>query len=78
MTDHINDREHEEINLEDIPETDFTNAVVGLHYIPRRPGSVMRVSIDEDVARYFSDDDSINDALRMLIAEGRAPAPRTE
>lgn len=76
--DRINDLQHREINFDDIPETDFTNAVVGLHYIPPRPGSIMRVSIDEDVSRYFSDEDSINDALRMLIAEGRAPEPRTE
>jgi hypothetical protein len=39
---------------------------------------VIHVSIDEDVAKYFSTTESINTALRQLIAEGRAPQPRTE
>jgi hypothetical protein len=33
---------------------------------------------DEDVARYYTSDQAVNDALRMLIAEGRAPEPRSE
>jgi hypothetical protein len=64
---------------EDVPDRrdyDFTNAVRGLHYIA--PRGIVRVSIDEDVASYFSTDDSVNDALRSLIAEGRAPKPRNE
>jgi hypothetical protein len=36
------------------------------------------VSIDEDVARYYRDDEAVNAALRMLIAEGRAPERRNE
>lgn len=63
------------VEAEDIPETDFTNAIRGLHWIPR---ALVRVSVDEDVARYFPDDESVNAALRMLIAEGRAPEPRNE
>jgi uncharacterized DUF497 family protein len=64
---------------DDVPdrrEYDFTNAVRGLHYIA--PRGIVRVSIDEDVASYYSTDDSVNDALRMLIAEGRAPGRRSE
>lgn len=60
---------------DDFPEVDFTNAVRGLHWIPM---GVVRVSIEEDVAKYFSDDESVNAALRTLIAEGRAPEPRNE
>jgi hypothetical protein len=39
---------------------------------------VIRVGLDQDVARYFSTSDAVNEALRQLIAEGRAPEPRTE
>lgn len=66
--DEIRDRGAEKLNLEDFPEVDFTNAVRGRHHIKLRPG--LRVSIDEEVARHFRDDDAVNDALRTLIAEG--------
>jgi hypothetical protein len=58
--------------LTDIPETDFTNAIRGRSNVALRRG-VLRVSIDPDVARYYASDEAVNDALRMLIAEGRAP-----
>lgn len=75
--DSIRDRGREpEIDLSDIPETDFTNGVRGRHY--RGPHEIRFVSIDEDVARYYPTSASINDALRELIKEGRAPEPRTE
>lgn len=61
--------------VDDFPEVDFTNAVRGLHWIPM---GIVRVSIDEDVAKYYADDASVNAALRMLIAEGRAAEPRNE
>lgn len=63
-----------EIDLSDIPELDFTNGVRGRHY--RGPREIRFVSIDEDVARYYSTSVSINNALRELIKEGRAPEPR--
>jgi len=72
--DRIRDRgrdEEEPINLEDFPEVDFTNAVRGRHYIPK--WGVAVVQIAPDVAEYFDDDESVNAALRTLIAEGRAP-----
>ena len=76
--DELRDRpateENENINFEDIPEiTDFSGFVRGLHYIPM---TVTRVSIADDVAPYFPDDESVNTALRQLIDEGRAPKPR--
>ena len=58
------------------PEYDFSNGVRGKYY---RPGkTIIRMTIDEDVARYFSTSELLNDALRKLIAEGRAPEPRDE
>jgi uncharacterized DUF497 family protein len=64
-------------DLDDIePEYDFSGGVRGKYYQPGR--SIIRMTIDEDVARYFSTSESINTALRQLIAEGRAPAPRDE
>lgn len=69
--DEIRDKGDEDINLEDIPETDFTNGVRGLHYTP--PRGVTLAHLDADVAACFLNDDEVNDALRMLIAEGRAP-----
>jgi uncharacterized DUF497 family protein len=66
--DQIRDRGDEKLNLEDFPEVDFTSGVRGRHYV--EPRGVRRVSIDEEAARYFPDDDTLNDALRMLIAAG--------
>lgn len=66
--DEIRDRGVEKLNLEDFPEVDFTNAVRGKSPITLRPGR--RVSINEEVARHYPDEDALNDALRMLIAEG--------
>jgi hypothetical protein len=58
------------------PEYDFTGGVRGKYY---RPGkTTIRMTIDEDVARHFYSSEFINDALRKLIAEGRAPEPRDE
>jgi hypothetical protein len=58
------------------PEYDFSGGVRGKYY---RPGkTVIRMTIDEDVARYFHSAELLNAALRELIAEGRAPEPRDE
>lgn len=72
------DKKFDTINdVDDLqPEYDFTGAVRGKYY---RPGkTIIRMTIDEDVARYFSTSEVLNDALRKLIAEGRAPEPREE
>ena len=73
----IRDDERQTIDLSDIPETDFTNAVRGRSNVVLRRG-VLRVTIDADVARHYTSDEAVNDALRMLIAEGRAPERRSE
>lgn len=51
-------------------EYDFSRAARGRHAIkPRGPFTAV---IDPVVAEYFPDEQSVNDALRMLIVEGRA------
>jgi uncharacterized DUF497 family protein len=72
--DTIHDAIHDEDDLQ--PEYDFTGAVRGKYYRPSK--TIIRLTIDEDVARYFDSSELINDALRKLIAEGRAPEPRDE
>jgi len=59
-----------------LPEYDFSNGVRGKFYRPGR--SIIRMTIDEDVARYYWSSELINKALRQLIAEGRAPAPHDD
>jgi hypothetical protein len=73
--DRIRDEEGRIIDLSDIPETDFTNGVRGRHVFFRR--GVMRVSIEDDVAQHYTTEEAVNEALRALIAEGRAPERRT-
>ena len=46
-----------------LPEYDFSNGVRGKFY---RPGkSIIRMTIDEDVARYYWSSELINNALRQ-------------
>ncbi len=72
--DTIHDATNEVDDL--LPEYDFSGGVRGKYY---RPGkTTIRMTIDEDVARYFYSAKLFNDALRKLIAEGRAPEPRDE
>jgi len=54
-----------------LPEYDFSNGVRGKYYKPGR--SPIRVTIEKDVALYYSSPELVNAALRELIAEGRAP-----
>jgi uncharacterized DUF497 family protein len=66
-------RDEPPIDYSDIPqltEEFWQNAVRGLHY---RPMTVTRVSIEDDVATVFRTDNDVNDALRILINEGRVP-----
>ncbi|HXH94905.1 MAG TPA: hypothetical protein VNN25_25250 [Thermoanaerobaculia bacterium] len=59
-----------------LPEYDFSGGARGKYY---RPGkTTIRMTIDEDVARYFYSAELLNAALRQLIVEGRAPEPRDE
>ena len=72
--DYINDKTDD---LEPEYDFDYSKAVRGKYY-QGRGRLVIRISIDEDVARHYSTTESVNAALRQLIAEGKAPPPRTE
>jgi uncharacterized DUF497 family protein len=64
-------------DLDDIePEYDFSGGVRGKYYQPGK--TIIRMTIDEDVARHYWSSELLNAALRQLIAEGRAPEPRNE
>lgn len=69
----INDKD----DLQPEYDFDYSKAERGKYYQGRGP-LVIVVSLDEDVAKHYSSTQSVNDALRMLIAEGRAPEPRHE
>jgi uncharacterized DUF497 family protein len=71
--DYINDKD----DLQAEYDFDYSKGVRGKYY-QGRGRLVIKVSIDEDVAKHYSTPESVNSALRQLIAEGRAPAPRTE
>lgn len=70
-TDMINDAPPDPLDR----EFDFSNGVVGKHYRPHLRKTIF-VRIHEDVVPYFPTAEDVNEALRMLIAEGRAPALR--
>ena len=55
---------------EETSHLDWSKAVRGLHYIPREKGSA---TLDEDVYVVFRTSEEVNNALRMLIREGRIP-----
>ncbi len=48
------------------PEYDFSKGIRGKHYQAFRAGTNL-VLLDADVARFFTDSESVNRALRMLI-----------
>ena len=55
---------------EETTHIDWSKAVRGLHYIPREKGMA---TLDEDVYGIFRTSEEVNNALRMLIREGRIP-----
>jgi hypothetical protein len=61
------------------PEYNFDPAtgVRGKYYNPKSSTTTL-MRVDLDVMHYFSTPEQLNDALRMLITEGRAPTPRNE
>jgi uncharacterized protein len=72
------DRLHDKELEDDLrPEYDFTGGVRGKFH-QGRGRLVLRITLDEDVARHYRSDKEVNEGLRQLIAEGRAPAERHE
>jgi hypothetical protein len=61
------------------PEYNFDPAtgVRGKYYNPKSSTTTL-MRVDLDVMHYFSTSEQLNDGLRTLIAEGRAPKPRNE
>jgi uncharacterized DUF497 family protein len=55
---------------EETMHLDWSKMVRGLHYIPREKGTAV---LDEDVYSIFRTSEEVNNALRMLIREGRIP-----
>lgn len=49
------------------PEYDFSKGVRG-KYVGRNGATGRRVTLDDDVAREFRDDRSVNEALRAVVA----------
>lgn len=64
----------DELRDEMLPEYDFSKAVRGLYYTGRSR-DVVCVTLDEDVSKCFPTGNDVNNALRMLISEGRVPEP---
>jgi uncharacterized DUF497 family protein len=56
---------------------DFSKGVRGKYYHPKQSQTVL-IRIEADVLVHYSTAEQVNDALRTLIAEGRAPEPRHE
>jgi len=62
--------EPREPGSEETIDFDWDTAVRGRHFIPREKGTV---TLDEDVYGIFRTSEEVNNALRMLISEGRIP-----
>ena len=56
---------------------DYSKGTKGKYYDGQERLSY-HVRLDADVVKHYASGKAVNDALRMLIAEGRAPEPRTE
>lgn len=58
-------------------EIDFSKGVRGKYYNPKNSTTIL-CRIDEDVVVHFPTNEDLNNALRAIITEGRAPGPRGE
>ena len=62
----------DELQDDDIPETDFTGGVRGKYYEQYRAGTNI-VLLDPDVAKVFRDSAVVNRALREYLSEHGGP-----
>ena len=62
----MNQRVHQDDNDEIRPEYDFSHGVRGKHYEAYRAGTNV-VLLDPDVAKGFTNSESVNQALRLLL-----------
>lgn len=67
--DELRDRPIDEDDEDPTAHLDWSKAVRGRHYI--KPRGPITVVIDEKLAMFFRDAYAVNEALRLLIREGR-------
>ena len=67
--DEIRDKPLDEDDDDPSGHLDWSKAVRGRHTIPTR--GPITVEIDEKLAMFFRDEWAVNEALRLLIREGR-------
>jgi hypothetical protein len=70
----MNQRVHQNDNDEIRPEYDFSHAVRGKHYEAYRAGTNV-VLLDPDVAKAFTNSESVNQVLRLLLQLARTNIP---
>jgi hypothetical protein len=70
----MNQRVHQNDNDEIRPEYDFSHGVRGKHYEAYRAGTNV-VFLDPDVAKAFTNSESVNQALRLLLQLARTNIP---
>ena len=70
MNQHVHQNDNDEIR----PEYDFSRGVRGKHYEAYRAGTNV-VFLDPDVALAFTDSESVNQALRLLLQLARTNVP---
>ncbi len=63
----------EELEDSMLPQYDFTTAVRG-KYVDRFPEDAVMVILAPDVAKVFSDSESVNEALRLLMKTAQQAA----
>lgn len=68
---HYMNRDYDEIRDDLLPEYDFSKGIRGKYY---NPNVVTTVQLERDVAEVFTTAHQVNEALRMLIREGRVAA----
>jgi len=70
----MNQHAHRDDNDEMRPEYDFSHGVRGKHYRAYRAGTNV-VFLDPDLARVFTDSDSVNQVLRLLLQLAQTNVP---
>ena len=70
----MNQRVHQNDNDEVRPEYDFSRGVRGKHYESYRAGTNV-VFLEPDVAKAFTNSESVNQALRLLLQLAKTNVP---
>jgi len=70
----MNQQVHHDDNDEMRPEYDFSHGVRGKHYEAYRDGTNV-VFLEPDLARVFTDSESVNQILRLLLQLARTNVP---